>query len=267
MNLQDLKGGWALVTGASAGIGREFAVQLAQQGVNVALVARRRDVLDALALELSTQHGVQAMAMPLDLSRPDAAQSVLDELARRRIPLQLLVNNAALGRWGRFEATDAASYQDMVAVNALSTMALCRALLPELATRRPSAVVNLSSPAAFQPVPYMAVYAASKAFLHSLSLALHEEWRERGVYVQTLVPGPTATEFDQKAGAYASALGAQRAAPGQVVLKSLAAFGAESPLVLAASGTLMQRLFSAVAPTSMMLRKVGEMFRPPDVTR
>ena len=263
MDLAALKGAWAIVTGASAGIGREFATRLAQRGVNVVLVARRGDLLAALASELQSNHGVSAQAIALDLADNDAALRLRELLAERRIHPRLLVNNAAVGRWGRFEATPVETYERMLRINVEAVLSLCETFLPLLAQQQPAAVVNVSSPAALQPVPYMAAYAASKAFVQSFSLALHEEWRGRGVYVQTLVPGPTASEFDRLAGAYDSRLGGHRDPPAKAVDASLRGFAGEHPLVVSAGGTFPQRLFAALAPTRFMLAKVGRMFRPP----
>ena len=263
MDLNALAGSWAIVTGASAGIGREFAMQLAQRRLNVLLVARRGDLLAALANELQSACGVSAQPLALDLAESGAASTLRDALAARDIRPRLLVNNAAVGRWGRFEATPVETYERLLRVNVESVLKLCEAILPLLAQQPPAALVNVSSPAALQPVPYMAAYAASKAFVHSFSLALHEEWRGRGVYVQTLVPGPTASEFDHLAGAYDSRLGADRDPPAKAVDASLRAFAGEHPLAVAAGGTLAQRLFAALAPTRVVLAKVGRMFRPP----
>lgn len=263
MKLDGLKGSWAVVTGASAGIGRQFAVQLAQRGINVALVARRGELLALLADELQSSHGVSARPFALDLADADAASRLLEAAAAAQICPRLLVNNAAVGRWGRFEATPVEAWEQMLRINAESVLKLCHAFLPLLERHAPSALINVSSPAALQPVPFMAAYAASKSLVHSFSLALHEEWRERGVYVQTLVPGPTASEFDQRAGAYASQLGAHRDSPRKAVDAAFSAFEDERPLVVSASGTFTQRLFAALAPTRFMLAKVGGMFRPP----
>jgi len=262
MNLGEFKGAWGLVTGASSGIGAAFARRLAREGVNLVLVARSADRLDALALELVRTSGVQAVPLALDLADADAVQRLRAQLDARGIEPRLLVNNAAIGRWGPFDAADAALCQRIAQLDVVVVLQLCRAFAPEFAQRPPSAIINLSSQAALQPVPYMAAYAASKAFVHHLSLALHEEYRGR-VYVQTLLPGPTATEFDRRAGAYESRLSGERDAPDKVVNASLAAFAAERPLVAVASGVFTQKLFAALAPTQVVLRKVGEMFRPP----
>lgn len=264
MNLDGLRGSWAIVTGASAGIGREFSTQLARRGINVVLVARRGELLASLAEALESEHAVAARPIALDLADAGAASRLLEAVAAAGIRPRLLVNNAAVGRWGRFEATGVESYERLLRLDTESVLKLCHAFLPLLERNAPSALINVSSPAALQPVPFMAAYAASKAFVHSFSLALHEEWRGRGVYVQTLVPGPTASEFDQRAGAYASQLGAQRDPPGKAVDAAFDAFAGERPLVVSASGTLAQRLFAALAPTRVVLAKVGRMFRPPE---
>jgi len=151
----------------------------------------------------------------------------------------------------------------MVTLNAVTPIVLCRLFAEDLLSHGSAAVINVSSPAVFQPIPYMAAYAASKCTLHNFSLALSEEWREKGVFVQTLLPAPTATEFDVKAGAYGSALGAEREAPAVVVLLSLSALERGSILVSSTKGLFIQRMFGGVFPAAVVLRKVAGMFRPP----
>ena len=264
MNLADLEGSWAIVTGASTGIGREFAEQLARRKINLVLVARRGELLDLLAAALRRAQGVQVQTLALDLADSTSVDQLQQFLEGLAIRPRLLVNNAGIGRWGRFEGggSDPQACRRMLMVNAVALMETCAAMFPALTGQRPSAIINLSSPAAFQPMPFMAAYGASKAFVHHLSLALYEEWREQGVYVQTLVPGPTATEFDLLAGAYSSKLADKRDPPAKAVIASLLAFDREDPLVISASGTVAQRLFAALAPTRILLQKVGQMFRP-----
>jgi len=264
MNLAECKGNWALVTGASAGIGREFCVQLAAAGMNLVLVARTEKLLESLGAELTSRHGIQILAMATDLSRPDAAAELRSRLASPGVKIRLLVNNAAFGRWGRFEATGAESYEEMIRLNTAAMVSMCHHFLPDLTSFPTSAIINVSSPAALQPVPYMAVYAATKAFVHSFSLALYEEWSDRGVLVQTLCPGPTATEFDARAGAYESALREERGSPKYVVEASLSRLAKGNPLVITAKGTYKQRFFAGLFPATMVIREVGKMFKPPD---
>ena len=264
MNLSECKGHWALVTGASSGIGREFCRQLAAAGVNVVLVARTEKSLESLGAELSREHGTQTLVMATDLSQPDAAAGLKSRLAARDCKIRLLINNAAVGRWGRFEATRAQSYEEMIRLNTAAIVSMCHHFLPDLTSFPTSAIINVSSPAALQPVPFMAVYAATKAFVHSFSQALYGEWRDRGVLVQALCPGPTATEFDAKAGAYSSALTEARGSPKPVVEASLANLAQDSPLVITATGTYKQRFFAGLFPAKMVIREVGKMFKPPD---
>jgi short-subunit dehydrogenase len=263
MRLSDLKGHWALVTGASSGIGEEFARQLAQAGMRLVLVARREERLQAVVQALRADYGTEARVIVADLADPAAVPRIRDELDGAGIRVRLLCNNAGAGRWGRFEATDAQVYDELNTLNTTALVAMCRRFFDHLASFPSSVVINVSSAAAYQPVPYMAVYAASKAFVQSFSQALHGEWKEHGILVQTLVPGPTATEFDAKAGAYESAL-TERDAPADVVRAALAGLERDVPVVNAAKGTYKQRVFAGLAPHAMVIREVGKMFRPPE---
>lgn len=255
------RGDWALVTGASSGIGREFALQLAAAGLNLVLVARRREVLDALAQELREKYQIEILVVGVDLTRPNAPTTVFAQVSQAGVRVRLLVNNAGAGRWGRFETVSVENYERVLQLNNQALVGLCREFFPSLSFFSRSAVINISSQAALQPVPFMAVYAASKAFLHSFSLALYEEWKKHGIYVQTCVPGPTATEFDEKAGAYASDLG-ERHAASQVVAKSLRSLASDEPLVTSAKGIYKQKIFNALAPSKFVLKEVAKMFRP-----
>ena len=261
MRIEDLKNHWALVTGASSGIGHEFAVQLAAAGVNLVLVARRAQRLQTLATNLRGGHGVQVLVLPADLARPGVAVQVRDRLRQEGVTIRLLVNNAALGRWARFEASPSGFYEDMIRVNASAMVSLCREFLPDLTRYPSSAIINVSSAAAYQPVPFMAVYAATKAFAHSFSQALHAEWQERGVLVQTLVPGHAQTELEgAKAGAHGSAI-KRVSAIDESVRAALTHLGTGVPLVVTARNVLWQRLF-ALLPSGLVLRQVSRMFRP-----
>lgn len=256
------QGGWAVVTGASSGIGRAFAQHLAPLRFNLLLVARREVELRALADALERAHDVRAVALALDLAAPEATNAVLTALDRQPgATLRLLVSNAGVGQWGSHDAVLAERYAQIVALNCAATVALTTALLPRLQAAAPAAVVHVSSQAAYQPVPYMAVYAASKAFVHHFSLALHEEQRQHGVLVQTLVPAPTATEFDSKAGAYESGV-QKRGQADDVVRASLAALDCGAPVATNAKGLWQQRLFASLAPPSIVLREVAKMFKP-----
>jgi len=185
----------ALVTGASAGLGVEFARQLSKRGHRLVLAARRKDRLDALAKELG-----KARAVSIDLSKKDSAARLLADLEANGETVDLLVNNAGFGLIGRFAELDAKRERQMIDLNIGTLTDLCRAVAPQMIARKSGAILNVASTAAFQPGPKMAVYFATKAFVLSLSEALHEELKPHGVKVSCLCPGPTRTEFGDVAG-------------------------------------------------------------------
>lgn len=185
----------ALVTGASAGLGVEFARQLSNKGYSLVLAARRKERLEELARELG-----DARAVAIDLSTENAATKLMADVADKGETVDLLVNNAGFGLIGRFADLDAKRERQMVDLNVASLTDLCRAAVPSMIERRSGAILNVASTAGFQPGPNMAVYFATKAFVLSLSEALHEELKPFGVKVSCLCPGPTRTEFGEVAG-------------------------------------------------------------------
>ena len=193
--------GIALVTGASAGLGIEFARQLSARGHRLVLVARRKERLDELAGTLGN-----ARAVAIDLSEPDSTERLMADVAANGEEVEILVNNAGFGLIGRFAELDAARQRQMVDLNVGALTDLCRAVAPGMVQRKSGGILNVASTAAFQPGPKMAVYFATKAFVLSLSEALHEELKPHGVNVTCLCPGPTRTEFGEVAGFGGNAL-------------------------------------------------------------
>jgi len=185
----------ALVTGASAGLGVEFARQLSKRGHRLVLAARRKERLDTLAKELGN-----ARAVAIDLSKANATAKLMADLEAAGEQVEILVNNAGFGLIGRFAELDAKRLRQMIDLNAGTLTDLCRAVAPEMIKRKSGAILNVASTAAFQPGPQMAVYFATKAYVLSLSEALHEELKPHGVHVTCLCPGPTRTEFGEVAG-------------------------------------------------------------------
>jgi uncharacterized protein len=185
----------ALVTGASAGLGVDFARQLSAKGYRLVLAARRKDRLEALAKELGN-----ARAVAIDLSKANAVTKLMADVDEHGETVDLLVNNAGFGLIGRFAELDAKRERQMVDLNAGALTELCRAVAPAMIRRKSGAILNVASTAAFQPGPKMAVYFATKAFVLSLSEALHEELKPYGIKVSCLCPGPTHTEFGEVAG-------------------------------------------------------------------
>jgi short-subunit dehydrogenase len=199
-------GSTALVTGASAGIGLELSRVLAAHGHDLVLVARRRDVLDRVAAELSGRHGVAVTVLPADLADPDAPVGIHRELRERGIAIDILVNNAGFGLRGTFAEMDEQRIGDMLQVNVSALTLLTRLFLPGMVQRGRGRVLQLASTAAFQPGPLMAEYYATKAYVLSFSQAIAEELRQSGVTITALCPGPTRTEFADVAGMQSSRL-------------------------------------------------------------
>ena len=185
----------ALITGASAGLGADFARQLSAKGRQLVLVARRKDKLDALVAELGN-----ARAIDMDLSMAGAAGSLMADIAAQDEHVELLVNNAGFGLTGRFARLDGKRQRQMIDLNCGALVELAHAVLPGMIERGSGKILNVASTAAFQPGPGMAVYFATKAFVLSFSEALHEEVKGQGVTISALCPGPTATEFGEVAG-------------------------------------------------------------------
>ncbi|MCI0572579.1 MAG: SDR family oxidoreductase [Myxococcaceae bacterium] len=194
---------YALVTGASSGIGRELASILAREGYALVLVARRTEPMGALARQLAQAHGTPTVVVGADLGTREGVDAVVQEVEARRLPVEVLVNNAGYGLAGRFDELPADAQQGMVDVNVTALTALTRAFLPGMRARGRGRVLNVASTAGFQPGPLMAVYYATKAYVVSFSEALHEELRGTGVTVTALCPGFTATDFATRASAHA----------------------------------------------------------------
>ncbi len=191
---------YALVTGASAGIGWHLAEIFARGGHDLVLVARRREKLQELAKTLSTEHGRRVHVCTADLAQPGAAQHIYDDLQQEGLHIDYLVNNAGLGSNGPFIDLDPQRELDMVQVNISALVHLTRLLLPAMVQNKAGRVMNIASTAGFQPGPYMATYYATKAFVISFSEALAHEVADSGVTVTAHCPGATATEFAAAAG-------------------------------------------------------------------
>jgi short-subunit dehydrogenase len=190
----------ALITGASAGIGRATARELATRGHGLVLVARRKERLDELARELADEHGVRAKAIACDLADPEARDVLKGQIAELGLDVEILVNNAGFATGGPFHESDPARELEQVRLLVEAVVALSSAFIPAMVERGRGGVLNVASTAGMQPMPYSAGYAAAKAYVLSFSEALHQELRGRGVTVTVLAPGPVTTDFWQVAG-------------------------------------------------------------------
>ncbi|WP_082467544.1 SDR family NAD(P)-dependent oxidoreductase [Leifsonia sp. Leaf264] len=201
----DPMGSTAVITGASSGLGVAFAHEFARRGADLVLVARRQERLEALAVDLAERYGAESTVIPMDLTRQGAVDELVGDIERRGIRVGSLVNNAGFASYGRFGEIDGDRMHQEVELNVAALTMLSRGLWGALTAHcRTSpgngALVNVASTVAFQPVPFMGVYAASKAYVLSLTEALWYEAKGTGLKVTALCPGPTATEFTEVAG-------------------------------------------------------------------
>jgi short-subunit dehydrogenase len=189
----------ALITGASGGIGKCFAQKLAAKNTNLIIIARSEDKLNTLAQELQQQHNIQVDVIVKDLSQISAPQEVFDAVQAKGLSVDILINNAGFGDYGEFVHTDCDRQIEMIQLNNIAVVALTHKFLPQMRERGSGSIINVSSIAAYQPLPYISVYAASKAFVRSFSEALWAENRQYGVRVLVVSPGPTETNFFEEA--------------------------------------------------------------------
>lgn len=253
--------GTALVTGASSGIGRAFVRELAARGMNCILVARNADAMRALAREISSAHTVRTEVIVADLSHPDAADLIKKDVASRAMTVDLLVNNAGFMTHGHFETLAPRRDHDQVMVNCAAMVGLTHAFLPAMLAQNEGGIINVASIAGFQPIPHMAVYAASKAFVISFSVALWEECRGRNVRVVTLCPGTTDTPLFDVNNAQEAALGKKRT-PEQVVATGLRGLDKGKSLVI--DGTMNSLLSNGprLIPKWLAAKFAGQAVKP-----
>jgi len=250
MKLNDFS---ALITGASSGIGSEFARQLANRARSIVLVARRSERLADLRDELLNRNpNLEVNVRVVDLADKAQIELLIDSLARDKIDVDLLINNAGLGDSGPFAASDPIRNEQMALVNIVALTALTRQLLPQMIAKRRGGILNVSSSAGFLPIPSDAVYAATKAYVTSFSEALRAELRGTGVSVCAVCPGPVRTEFQE----VAKRPGAQPemgskiffVSVKQVVRAALAALQADRPLVIPGFAMKFAMLLSRLMP-------------------
>ena len=247
-----------LVTGASAGLGEGFARALAAQGEPLILTARRTDRLDALAAELRAR--VRVDLFTADLADPAAPAQLLADIAAAGLTVDQLANNAGYGLRGAFADGDAAAQLGIIDVNCRALVALAHGVLPGMIARRQGGILNIASTAAFQPGPWMAVYYASKAFVLSFSEALHEEVKEHGVRVAALCPGPTLTEFADRAGMTDMALFTRLASgPDAVVRDGLAALNRNTAVKVSGAMNTVMAEGIRLTPRALARRIAGSL--------
>jgi uncharacterized protein len=253
---------WALVTGASSGLGAEFARLLAARGMHLVLVARRQERLNELAEELHTRHGTLCDIVPVDLAEPDATAKLTDEIRRKDRTIELLVNNAGFAVVADIAGTDRDAVMQMLRVNVEALTDLTYRFLPGMIERGHGAIINMSSVAAFQPVAYMGAYAAAKTYVLHFSEALWAEARDAGVTVMALCPGVTRTEFFDVAGVSGWLKKQRSHSPERVVRKALKALEKKRQYTIPGWWNYLRSLLVRIATRRRVVRETLKYFRP-----
>jgi uncharacterized protein len=255
------QGKWALVTGASAGIGAALARQLAAAGTHLVLTARRKDRLLALAAQLRAAHGISLEVFEADLAQRGAPGALFSFTQEKGIAVEVLVNNAGFGAYGSFYEVPVDRNLEMVQVNIAAVVHLTHLYLPAMIQRRRGDILILASTAAFQAVPYIATYAATKSFDLFFAEALAEEVREYGIHVTALCPGATSTEFQHVAAqpdyAFRSA-----ETPEKVAKVGLDALAAGKAVVISGARNNFMTQSQRLAPRRLVTSMAARIFRP-----
>jgi uncharacterized protein len=253
---------WALITGASSGIGAEFARRLAARGMHLILSGRREEPMISLAGDLHTHHGTRTEIICADLSVASDIERLKSEIAAKHIEVELLVNNAGFAVVGDVENTDPDRVLSMVQVNIAALTNLTYHFLPEMLHRRHGAIINVASITGFQPVAYMGAYAASKTYVMHFSEALWAEARDRGVTVMALCPGATRTSFFETAGVPNWLKKHSSQLPGQVVKSALKGLEKRRNYWVPGWWNYIRTQLVRLAPRGMVVKQSMDYFRP-----
>ncbi|MEN2766100.1 SDR family NAD(P)-dependent oxidoreductase [Ornithinibacillus xuwenensis] len=252
---------WALITGASSGIGEAFANELAKKGSHLILTARSESKLNDLARKLTEKYNIQTEVIVSNLSLAGAPEELYQECKDRGRSVDILVNNAGFATHGLLENQSLERNHDQIMLNVMSLVELTHLFLPEMLENRNGVVINVSSTAAFQPAPYMAVYGATKAFVLSFTQALWEENRKRGIRFLTLCPGSTETAFFDTVGTTDAVVG-KKASPKHVVDVALKSLGTSHSYVVAGRRNYLVSQLNRFLPKKLMLRQVSGLLHP-----
>ena len=256
-------GKWALITGASSGLGVEFADLLAAQKVNLVLAARRQEPMEKLASELRRKYGVDVLVEAIDLGSPGAASRLKISLDARSVAIDILLNNAGYGLHGDFLETPIERTANMIQLNITTLTELTYLFGRDMVKRRSGHILLVASLLAFQAVPSYAAYAATKAYVLALGEALHDEFRPYGVVVTSLSPGHTATGFDAAAGAPASPLlGLFTMNPRPVAASGIRALLQGRPMVVAGLSNKMAAFSNRLTPRSIQRATMRRIMGP-----
>lgn len=250
-----------LITGASSGIGAAFARKLATRGRNVLLVARSEDKLITLCNELGRMSDIRAQYVVLDLGTAEAPTQLFEETQKRGMEIDTLINNAGFGSMGYFDQLDLSHELQMLDLNIRTVVELTHRFLIPMRKRKQGTIVNVASTAGFQPVPFMATYAATKAFVLSFSEALWEENRKHGVHVMALCPGVTETNFFEASKMDRPPMRAAQS-PEEVVDAALRGMARKKSFVISGWANLFMVESERIVPRSLVTRVAGKAMRP-----
>jgi hypothetical protein len=258
--ITEWRGKWALITGASAGIGVALAKELAAGGANLVLTARREQRLEELSRELAAKHKIKTSVVAADLAEVTAPEKIYAFTRAQGISIELLINNAGFGAYGEVHTVEVGRLLDMVQVNCSAVVHLTRLFLPEMVERRSGDILILASTAAFQAVPYISTYAATKAFDLLFAEGLAEEMKPHGIRVCALCPGSTESEFHVVAGQEKFMRKAETAE--KVAHTGLKALAAGKSYVISGLGNYLGAQGERLVPRRMVTRIAAGLFKP-----
>lgn len=250
-----------LITGASSGIGLSFAHLLAKQGSNLILVSRHQEQLEQIASELTKQHGIVTHVIAADLAEHNAAQKLFAKTQKLNLSVDILINNAGFGKWGDFLQFDTATYDSMLNLNIITLTDLCHVYLPQMLEKKDGGIINVASTAAFLPIPYSSVYAASKAYVLSLSEALYGEYSSQGINVLALCPGGTNTNFAAVADPTVDVTNSFNASPDTVAQDALDAFSKNKPYIVSGWRNYFGSLLPRFLPRKTTISLIGTFWK------
>ncbi|NHN34439.1 SDR family NAD(P)-dependent oxidoreductase [Paenibacillus agricola] len=250
----------ALVTGASSGIGEVFAHELAKKGCNLILVARSQEKLKQIALKLQNTYSINAIALPIDLTASNATEKIAEGLTTLGLSVDILINNAGFGTLGSFDKIPQSRVNQEIQLNLVALTELTHKFIGPMIERKKGIIINVASMTAFQPVPYMAVYGATKAYVLSFTEAIWAEYRDSGVQILALCPGETKSSFHAASGS--DSLKGKRMEPIEVVDAAFKALEKDRSMMIAGLNNYVMAQVIRLLPRSTVLKFAKRIFQP-----
>lgn len=255
---------YTLITGASRGIGEAMARYCAGKKLNLILIARSQDKLEELALKLAKKYEIDVKVYIADLTSPEAPSEIFNWCEENNLEVSILINNVGIGLYGRFESLSLEQQLEVIQLNQLTTVKMIYTFLPQLTSHDKSYILNVASTACYQPIPYMSVYAATQAFLQSFTLALREELSRKGVMVSCLCPGPTATDFFDRAGLSSLPVNSSeiKMSADEVAETAIEGMFDHVAEIVPGTSNTVGAWFSKLFPNKLVLKTVASLFAP-----